>query len=124
MASPVITYLNLGLGNILGLTRYVSYRLPFAVGALLDSAYQVADHNLALAGHATGPSGSGLVCAARGLGALLNATGRRSGSRSGGASCAAGRAAAALLVAPLAGEDLIERLVELAGHDCDGERWM
>ena len=28
---------------------------------------------------------------------------------------------AALLVAPLGGEDLVKRLVELAGHDCDGE---
>jgi hypothetical protein len=77
--------------------------------------YQVADHDLALAGQASALSRSRLGCAAGGLGALLNATSR---SRVGG--LGAGRATlgatATLLGLPLAGEDLVEGLIELASH--------
>lgn len=81
------------------------------------ATYQVADHDLALAGQATTPGGHGLVYVARRLCALLNATGRSSGGGTSGTSGATLRAATALVGATLAGEDLIQALVELAGHD-------
>ena len=87
------------------------------------STYQVADHDLALAAQASALGGSGLGCAAGVLGILLDAASRGSRGGVGGTGGATLRAAAALLlVAPLAGEDLIERLVELAGHDGDERR--
>ena len=87
-----------------------------------DMTYQVADHDLALASQASALGGCRLVCAASGLGALLDAAGGSGGSGPCGAGSATLRAATALLVLPLAGEDLIERLVELARHDC-GREW-
>lgn len=121
MASSVITYLDLAFGNILGLSQ--CQRCTPKVGRRVTT-YQVADHDLALAAHASALGRRGLGGAARRLCVLLNATGRRGGSGPSGASGAALRAAAALLVAPLVGEDLIKRLVELAGHDGDGKREM
>jgi hypothetical protein len=83
------------------------------------ATYQVADHDLALARQASALGGSGLGCIARRLCGLLNATGRSSGGGASRTSRAALRAATALVVAALAGEDLIQTLVELAGHDGD-----
>lgn len=78
------------------------------------STHHIADHNLALANKARTLSGCRLSSIASWLDILLNASSRGSGS-SRAASGAAGRATASGLA--LGGENLVERLVKLAGHD-------
>ena len=79
------------------------------------SAYQIADHNLALAYQSAGLGGCLLGSVATRLRLLLDTARRRSGSRSvsdGGAA----RRATLVGVAPLRGEDLVERLIKLSRH--------
>jgi hypothetical protein len=94
MALSVITYLDLGLGDILG---------------------QIADHDLALAYQPGALSGSWLVGVACSLWLLLNAT---SGCTGSGAVTDGSAASGAALgsIAALGRENLVKRLVELARH--------
>ena len=110
MASSV-TYLDLGLGNVLGLEG-VSAVQPLMNGERLVT-YQIADHDLALANETGAFSGHRLDSVAGRLDGLLNATSRCGGSSR--ATRAAARRAAARGLA-LGRDDLVERLINLAGH--------
>jgi len=109
----VITYLDLAFGDILGLLRR-SVTCPH-VGDGARVAYQIADHDLALAYQPTSLGGCLLCAIAVGLGLLLNAASGRGGS---GAVADRGAAGGATLVgvAALGRENLVKTLVELAGH--------
>lgn len=96
----------------------VSKRVHTANKEMGCVTYQVADHDLALTGQTGTFAGSRLGCSPGRLGGFLDATG--GGSCRLGANRATLGAATALAILALAGEDLVQRLIEFA-HDDGGK---
>ena len=84
--------------------------------SISESTYQVADIDFALTRQSRALGRLGVGRAARMRRLLLHAASRRGRGRPVADRCAARRAALGG-IAPLSGEDLVERLVELARHD-------
>lgn len=121
MGTSAETYLNLLLGDILGL-EVVSFKPQnMCCGG---TAYQVAHDNLAVALCGSRVGGSSLTTGIAGrLGSLLDTSSRSDNGGSGTSGRAALRATAASRSTALRGGDLVEGLVELARHvdECSAE---
>lgn len=87
--------------------------------------YQIADHNLAFSNKTGTLGGSRLASVASWLHILLDASSRSSGGGRPASGAASGATACGLA---LSGENLVERLVKLAGRHVDGVvllcRWL